>query len=402
MTIRLGAIGGIEIRAHASAVLVFAGVALAFAFYYLPLPDVTPNAPLSQRLAVGGIVALLLAGSVIIHEFAHAFVARARGKPVGALTLYLFGGSAHIDDRKLDADDEVAIGAAGPLASGLLATAFIGAGFAVLRSSVPAGDLLLDIGLANALLAIFNALPGFPMDGGRVLRGLLWKTSGNAVSATKRASSVGRIIAYGIVALGAALLVQGYATIGVWVAAMGWLLATLAQSYYRAMLLKIALDGLTAHDLCARDLPLLQTSDTVAAAAQHFGAGAGSRTLPVLFGERAAGVVGDVQIAGVPAARAAETQVSSVMTRASELPGLHPGVDAALLPAILSSAPQAVAIVELDGAFLGLVRREDVDRYVAMVEDLGNSVAARKGLKSLVQRHMRVRTPKPESTSSNS
>jgi Zn-dependent protease len=233
--IRLGTIAGIEVRAHSSAVLVFAGIALAFAFLYLP--DVTPTATLPERLAVGAIVAFLLGLSIAFHEFSHAFVARARGKSVGMLTLYLFGGNAHIDDRGLSAGDEIAIGAAGPLASGVLATLFILAGIAVLRSSVPAGDLVLDIGLANALLAIFNALPGFPMDGGRVLRGLLWKASGNAVSATKRASIVGRIIAYCIVALGAVLAVQNEISAGIWIAATGWLLATLAQSYYRAMLL---------------------------------------------------------------------------------------------------------------------------------------------------------------------
>ena len=395
--IRLGTFAGIEVRAHSSALLVFSGIALAFAFFYLP--DVTPAAGLPERLAVGAVVSLFLAASVAIHEFSHAFVARARGKSVGHLTLYMFGGNAHIDDRGLEAGDEVAIGAAGPLASGLLATLFIAAGLAIVRTNEAAGDLVLDVGLANALLAIFNALPGFPMDGGRVLRGLLWKASGNAVSATKRASTVGKFIAYAIVALGAVLMVQDYIPVGIWVAATGWLLATLAQSYYRAMLLRIALDGLIVSDLCARDLPVLQTADTVADAAKHFGGGAVSRVLPVLFGERVAGVVGDVQTASVPSARADDTTVAAVMTRAYELASLRPDVDAALLPAILSGAPLGAAIVEVDGAFIGLVRREDVDRYVEMVEDLGNSVAARNGLKALVDRHMTKRVSKPTSPS---
>lgn len=380
---RIGKIAGIEIHAHSSALLSFAGIALAFALFYLPQPGVTPDASLPQRLAVGAIIALLLAGSVAFHEFAHAFIARARGKPVYVLTLYLFGGNAHIDDRGLDARDEIAVGSAGPIASGALAALFIAAGTSIVRSSGPAGELVLNIGYANALLAAFNALPGFPMDGGRVLRGILWSRSGNVVSATKHASSVGRIIAYGVVAIGALLMVQAYVPAGIWIAAIGWLLASLARSYYRAMLLRVALSGLTVRDLCARDLPLLQTSDTVASAQAQFGAGALSRTLPVLFGERAAGAISDVQAASVPAENAAETAVSSVMTRAYELPGLHPFVEAAILPAILSTAPLNAAIVEEDGAYVGLVRKEDVDRYVEMVEELGNSDAARAGLKAL-------------------
>jgi predicted transcriptional regulator len=165
------------------------------------------------------------------------------------------------------------------------------------------------------------------------------------------------------------------------------------------MLMKIALDGLTVRDLCARDLPVVQTSDTVAAAAANFGGGAVSRVLPVLFGERVAGVIGDVAAAGVPAARAGDSLVATVMTRAFELPSLSPDVDAALLPAILSSAPLGAAIVESDGAFIGLVRREDVDRYVEMVEDLGNSDAARKGLKALADHHMTTRSRKTTSSS---
>lgn len=395
---RIAKIAGIEIRAHSSALLSFAGIALAFAFFYLPQPDVTPNASLPLRLAVGAAIALLLAGSVAFHEFSHAFVARARGKPVHVLTLYLFGGNSHIDDRSLDARDEIAIGSAGPLASGVLATLFVAMGMTLVKSSKPAGELILDIGLANALLAVFNALPGFPMDGGRVLRGILWNRSGNAVSATKQASSAGRIIAYLIVALGAWLMVASDVAAGVWVAATGWLLATLAQSYYRAMLLKIALNGLSVRDLCARDLPLLQTSDSVASASAHFGAGALSRTLPVLFGERAAGAISDVQAASVPADQAEQTQVASVMTRAYELPGLHPFVEAAILPAVLSTAPLAAAIVEEDGAYIGLVRKEDVDRYVEMVEELGNSDAARAGLKALAPPH-RLTSPTRDTTS---
>ena len=383
--LRLGSVAGIEVRVHSSALLVFAGIAAAFAFSYLP--SETPSASLAERLAVGAIVALLLGASVAAHELAHALVARRRGKSVDGLTLYLFGGNAHITDRGISASDEIAIAAAGPAASGVLAATFIALGIVVSAQSRPAGELVLLIGFANALLALFNVLPGFPMDGGRVLRGLLWRHSGNAVSATKRASLVGRIIAYIIVALGPLLMVRGAILIGVWVSATGWLLASLAQSYYKAMLMKIALDGLSARDLCARDLPVIQTSDSIASAAAHFGGGALSRTLPVLFGERAAGVVSDVQTAGVPAAQA-DAPVSSVMTRSSDLPSLDPDVDATVLPALLAAAPLGAAIVESDGAFVGIVRREDVNRYVEMVEDLGNSIARRRDLGALARGHM--------------
>jgi Zn-dependent protease len=393
--LRLGSIAGIEIRAHVSALLVFGGIAAAFAFVYVPAE--TPGAPVPERLAVGLLVAMLLGGSVAAHEFAHAFVARVRGKKVDGLTLYLFGGSANIEDRGISAGDEIAIGVAGPATSAVLAVLFAGAGIAASQSSQPAGEVILLIAFANGLLALFNLLPGFPMDGGRVLRGILWRLSGNAVSATKRASSAGRVIAYLIVAAGALLIVQSSISAGIWIAATGWLLATLAQSYYRAMLMKIALDGLTARDLAARDLPMLQTSDTIAEAAPRFGSGALLRTLPVLFGERIAGVVSDVQLTRVPQSQSQTTTIASVMTRAYELPSLEPDVDATVLPALLATALHGAAIVEHDGSYVGLVRREDLNRYVEMVEELGSSVASQRGLRALERRHMtqRVTTTTP-------
>jgi Zn-dependent protease/CBS domain-containing protein len=380
---KLGSIAGIEVRVHYSALFVFGLVIAVIAYGYLPA--VTPNSSTSERIAVAAIVAVLLAVSLIAHEFGHAFIARRRGKKVEAVSLYLFGGAAHIGGDAMTAADEIATGLAGPAVSALLPVAFGAAGIAAINKHPQAGILLLDVALANAALAAFNLLPGFPMDGGRVLRGILWRRSGNVIAATKRAALSGRLIAYAIVAGGCILAVRGSIFFGLWAVAIGWFLLGLAQQYYRATVLRAALEGLKARDLGAQNLPTLQTSDTVAAAAEHFGLGARSRSLIVLFGDRPAGIATDVEVARVDADEASTKTVGAIMTRIADVPALDPEDEATALLEVMQFSPTgSVLIAAEDGAFEGIVRREDIVRYVEMVEELGNSSAvSAKNLREL-------------------
>jgi len=385
--VKLGTLAGIEVRAHYSSLFVFGAIVAVIAYGYLPA--VTPGSSPAQRVAVAIIVGLLLAASIVAHEFGHAVAARRRGRKVPSISLYLFGGAAQIQNENMTPGDEIAIALAGPLASLALAVAFAVAGSAAWHARQQAGILLLDVAIANASLAIFNLLPGFPMDGGRVLRGILWKVSGNVIAATKRAAFAGRMIGYLTVAFGCLLAVRSNVLLGGWAAIMGWFLASLAQSYYRSTVIRVALEGLKARDLCARDLPTLQTSDALAFASGYFGFGAKSRALAVLFGDRPAGVLSDVEAARVPTDEAASRLVGSVMTRVADLPVLDPDDDAlALLHFLPFAGASAIMVVADEGAtYVGLVRREDIVRYVEMVEDLGNSSAASaKNLRALTAR----------------
>jgi len=388
---RLGSLAGIEVRAHYSSLFVFGALVAIIAEGYLPL--VTPAASEPERIAVAALVSLLFGASILAHEFGHAIVARRRGKRVPMISLHLFGGAAQIQSEGMTPSDEVAIAIAGPLVSTILAIAFLGAGVAAWSSHVQAGVLLLDIGIANAALALFNLLPGFPMDGGRVLRGIIWKATGNVILATKRAAWAGRVIGYLTVAFGCLLVVRGQAFFGGWAAIMGWFLLGLTAQYYKSTILRVALEGLTVRDLCASNLPTLQTSDTVAAASRCFGIGSKSRSLAVLFGDRPAGVVTDVEVARAPAEDAAERTVAAVMTRIADLPVLDASVPAPALLEVLPLTSAGAVLVAGDGGaeYVGLVRREDITRYVEMVEELGNCSAANaKSLRGLAQR-----SPKP-------
>jgi CBS-domain-containing membrane protein len=148
----------------------------------------------------------------------------------------------------------------------------------------------------------------------------------------------------------------------------------MAENTYRSILTRTALDGLVVKDLCARDLAVLQTADTVADASASLGAGGASRVLPVMFGERLAGLVTDVDVARVARDQAATTSISSIMLRTGGQPTLDGDCDAMLLLQILPlGSARCVIVVDERGDYLGLVRQEDVARYVDMIEALGNS-----------------------------
>src|SRR5215469_4045237 len=372
----LGRLAGIEIRAHYSTLIVFGALTSVLAYGYLPA--VTPAAGIPERLAVAIIVSGLLVLSILAHEMGHAFVARSRGLIVSSVTLYLFGGLAHVGGVRSEPDDDIAIGLAGPAASALLAGVFFAIGAAIWTANSQAALLLLNLASANALLFAINAIPGYPMDGGMVLRGVLWKLTGNVVSATRRAATAGKAFAYLIAGAGVWLLLRGDVNViaGMWVVLIGWLLAGLAESAYRTIIMRTALEGLTVKDLCARDVPVLQTSDSVASAAAILRGGASSRVIAVLFGERLAGLVSDVDVARVPQNDADTTPISTIMSRTGGLPTFDAECDAVVLTAAVPVSPlRCVIVVDELGEYIGLVRQEDMTRYVEMIETLGNSQA---------------------------
>src|SRR5450755_790592 len=213
-TIRLGAIFGIETRAHYSALFVFGAIVYIVAFGVLP--QVTPGAPAEQRVAVAGLFSLLLFASVLAHEFGHALVARRRGKTVVGVTLYLLSATAHVAHGGDRPNDDIAIGSAGPAVSTALALIFGLAALALQSASDAAASFVVFLALANALLAAFNWLPGFPMDGGRIVRGVLWRMSGNAVRATRVAAGAGKVIAALLGAVGCFVAVKYDVSVGVW------------------------------------------------------------------------------------------------------------------------------------------------------------------------------------------
>lgn len=226
---RIGRIAGIDIRVHAT--WVFIALLIGWTFY-------ARFQFLYDELATGETVALAAAGvviffgSILLHELSHSLMAKARGITVRSITLFLFGGATDADVQSRGPGAEFAVTIVGPLTSVVVGGVLWAASAAVPGDGGPLTGMLGYLAWINVALAVFNLLPGFPLDGGRILRALLWRSTGDLERATNVAATSGRIVGYGLVALGLFLFVATGRG-GLWLALIGWFLAQAATAEAR-------------------------------------------------------------------------------------------------------------------------------------------------------------------------
>jgi Zn-dependent protease/predicted transcriptional regulator len=249
---RVARIAGIEIRIDSS----WAVIALLITYsMYLRSSVLYPELSGGGAVALGILATVLFFGSVLVHELAHALVAQARGIRVQDITLFLFGGATRAKVESRGPGDEFLIALVGPLTSGLLAGLFgIVAGLGSDLLSRPLAGTFGYLAWTNLLLAAFNLVPGFPLDGGRLLRAAIWKTTGSLGRATQIASMAGQAVGWLLVAAGVGWLLAGDLAGGIWFAFIGWFLVQAARSSYQELQLQQLLHGVEAEDVMAADL----------------------------------------------------------------------------------------------------------------------------------------------------
>ena len=242
-TFRILRVSGIDVRVHWTWLILAFLVASSLATGWFPVmaPGQTTNTYWSGAVFCSA----GLFFSIVVHEFCHAIVGRAFKMPVEKITLFLFGGVAHLDDEPPNARSEFWMAIAGPAASVVLAFGFYGLQILATQNGSP---LMWQAGLnylasINIVVAAFNMLPGFPMDGGRVLRSLLWGIKGNMLWATKVASNVGQIFGGVLIALGLITLFRGAAISGIWGFTLGFLVIGFARASFIQLLVKKELQG---------------------------------------------------------------------------------------------------------------------------------------------------------------
>jgi Zn-dependent protease/CBS domain-containing protein len=262
---RVTRIAGIEVRVDSS----WAVIALLITYsMYLRASVLYPELSGGGAVALGIGATVLFFGSVLVHELAHALVAQARGIRVQDITLFLFGGATRARVESRGPRDEFLIALVGPLTSGLLAALFgIIAGLGGDSLSRPLAGTLGYLAWTNLLLAGFNLVPGFPLDGGRLLRSAIWKATGSLTRATRVASVSGQGVGWLLVAAGVASLLAGDLAGGIWFAFIGWFLVQAARSSYQELQLRDMLRSVEAEDVMAGDLlripPDLSLQDAV-------------------------------------------------------------------------------------------------------------------------------------------
>ena len=262
---RVGRIAGIEVRVDSSWVV----IALLITYsMYLRASILYPELSGGGAVALGILATVLFFGSVLVHELAHAVVSQARGIRVLDITLFLFGGATRARVESRGPADEFLIALVGPLTSALLAALFgIVATLGRDVLSTPVVGTFGYLAWTNLLLAVFNLLPGFPLDGGRLLRSAIWKATGSIGRATRVASLAGQAVGWLLVAAGVASLLGGNLAGAIWFAFIGWFLVQAARASYQELQLRDMLRGVEAEDVMAGDLvripPELSLQDAV-------------------------------------------------------------------------------------------------------------------------------------------
>lgn len=366
-TLRLGKLLGIELRLDYSWFLIFLLLTWSLAGHYLMV-----NAGWSAgvRLSLALVTALLFFASVLAHEYGHSLVARRLGVPVERITLFIFGGMAHLKQEPKRARDEFLIAVAGPLVSLALALVFE----LLLRLARPQGLAgLAAVGFwlrnINLALALFNLIPGFPLDGGRVLRAVLWAATGNLERATRTASLVGQGVAFVFVAFGLWQLLKGSWVNGLWTAFIGWFLYRAAASHLEQLSLQELLRGVRVREVMLSDCPHIDPRLRVAALVEQV-MGSGRRCFPVLSEQRLLGLVTLHQIRALGRDRWAQTSVAEVMIPAEAL--LTSGPEEAVSSALERMVSEDVNQLPVLAAdqFVGMVTRESILNYLRTRSEL--------------------------------
>ena len=248
---RIGKIIGIPIYLHSTWVFIFAAITWIIASQFKQQHPLWSD---TQHWAVGILTSLLFFGSVLFHELSHSVVAQHYKIRVVSITLFLFGGLARIEREPSKAIQEFNIAIAGPLASGFLACGFFGLTrlFPYIQT---VGALATWLARINFTLAVFNLLPGFPLDGGRIFRAIVWGATNNFEKATRVAGVSGKLIACAMILWGAWGVVHDHEVGMLWTVLIGWFILNAAQESVAQVAIRQALVGLSAADVMSKDVP---------------------------------------------------------------------------------------------------------------------------------------------------
>jgi Zn-dependent protease/predicted transcriptional regulator len=360
---RIGSLFGIPIEVNASWVIIFVLVSVSLGAGYYPLIVEASGASTLLFAVVSVVTALLFFASIVVHELSHALVTRAAGGHVAKITLFIFGGVAELSDEPTSPGKEFLMAAAGPgMSIALAALGFLA--FAVTRPSAPwyIWAPLQYLSTINLFVGVFNLLPGFPLDGGRVLRSILWGVTGDILKATRWAARSGQLIGWGMVtyAVLAVLQVVPGSADTIWLGLIGWFIAWLAGASYRQQIVRSRLSTLTAESIMTHAPQTVPGDVTVEQLVhEHFFGGSHGR-YPVLFDGAVHGLVSLDDIRAIARPDWPYTRVIDVTDRdlaRLSVPAATPADS--LLPRLAADKPGALLVVG-DGKLVGIITRTDL------------------------------------------
>ena len=376
--LRIGRILGIPIYVHASWMIIFVLITMSLAMQFT---QEHPQWTSVQHWSVGVATSLLFFASVLFHELAHSVIARIYKIRVISITLFVFGGVARLGREPAKAIQEFNIAIAGPLGS-----LFLAVGFYSLTLFFPyaqmTGALAMWLWQTNAALALFNLLPGFPLDGGRIFRAIVWGVTKDFARATKVAGTSGKIVAYGLIVFGAWLgLMKGQWTSGLWLAFIGWFLLNAAQESVAQVAIRETLSGLHAADVMSHEVPTVPRDISLEDYGQEV-ARTGRRCHLVTTNDRLVGMINVHTLNSVPRHEWANMSVQGVMIPREKILWARPeepllGLLERLVSADVNQMP-VVSDTENDGAhIIGMVTRDSILRVMQARSEVGSFTPTR-------------------------
>lgn len=397
---RLGRIAGIDVYLDWSLLIVFFLIVFSLGSALFPLwhPEWSPVHAWLTAIAA----ALLFFVSVLLHELSHALVGRRQGVGVKRITLFVFGGMAQIENEPRTWRAELWMAIVGPITS-----LVIGAACAIAAVSI-AGEanidpdnieqtltglgtlptLLLWLGQINILLALFNMVPGFPLDGGRVLRAALWGLTGNLRQATRLASGAGQLFAWILIVSGLAMMLGVRIPIfgtgfvgGLWISFIGWFLNNAALMSYRQLLIKESLEDLPVTRLMQTGFKVVPPDLPVDRLVDEYFLHSDQRGFPVVAGDRLIGMACLEDVRKIERGAWPSRIVRDIMTPAGSLMQVGPRDDVHKALSLLGEGKVNQLPVVDDGQVRGLVRREDILKWLSLYEstDARTALALEQG-----------------------
>lgn len=378
--IKLGRIAGIQIGLHYSWFLIAFLIAFSLADHFR---HTTPHWSNAAAWAAAAVTSVLFFVTLLLHELAHSLVAKSYGLRVRSITLFALGGVSQIESDASSAKMEFWIAIVGPLTSLVIGGALLG--LARVSGWHPGAEpasigiaTLLWLGYINIALAVFNMIPGFPLDGGRVLRAILWGINGSSERATRWASQVGQAVAFLFILFGLYRFFFGANFGGLWIAFIGWFLLDAARSTYIQSGILAELRGRTVAELMERNCPsvpgYLNLRDFVDEYLLHNA----NRCFLVVQGDRTAGIVTLDEIRSVPKDEWALTSVQAVMRHLDQIRSVPPQMEAVEALEIMARAKLPLLAVVAAGHLQGVFSQAHVLRYLQLISSTGSTIHHQK------------------------
>jgi len=364
-SIYLGKIIGIKIRIHYTWFVVFFLIAWTLSEYYFPQQN--PDWSLITNWTLGIISTLLLFICVFIHELSHSYIGKKNGVKIKSITLFIFGGIAEIEKEAKNAGIEAKMTIAGPLSSLVLVLIF----FAVSKLSflgIYITSMAIYLHWINLVLVIFNLLPAFPLDGGRLYRSLLWSKTGDIKKATLSAVNLSKFFALVLIFWGIANILIGNLIAGIWLAIIGWFIIQAAKISYRQLIIKEILSKTPVAKIMDTKIISASPAISVKKLIENFFLRYKKQSFPVLYRNNLLGIVTLKNVKKLPRKKWASTKTESIMTKIEDIPALTPKNNSfdALLKMMEFGINQLPVIK--NGKFLGIISKDSISLIIAVKE----------------------------------